>query len=219
VYRDNLRERQPHRARLRKAAAYLSLVAAPEQSADAVLGAVGDLKADAWELHHVRDMLITCLRAAPGEWLALRPDPIGDHLVLRELGADEPMLLRAVDAAGPPGLEQALVTLVRAGQNYPDTAPGLVTALVDADLARWPAVLAIAAAQGGVAAAALERLASRDGTPLPLGELSAALPFDRPKNSTSEKGNPRLRFGGTAVPACGQVIRTSAAAFFAKEYR
>jgi hypothetical protein len=103
VYRDIVRERQPRRTRLRKAAACLSLVAAPEQRADAVLTAVGDLKADARELHDVRDTLITCLRAAPGEGLALRPDPIGDHLVLRELGADEEMLLQAVDAPGRPG--------------------------------------------------------------------------------------------------------------------
>jgi tetratricopeptide (TPR) repeat protein len=69
------------------------------------------------------------------------------------------------------------VTLVRAGQNDPDTATRLVTTLVDADIGRWPVVLAIAAAQGGVAAVALEQLASRDGTLLPLDELSAALPF------------------------------------------
>ena len=110
----------------------------------------------------MRDTLITCLRPGPGEGLALRPDPVGDHLVLRELGADEEMLLRVVDAPGPPGLEQALVTLVRAGQNDPDTATRLVTTLLDADIGRWPTVLAIAATQGGVAAVALEQLASRD---------------------------------------------------------
>ncbi|MDQ3153291.1 MAG: tetratricopeptide repeat protein, partial [Actinomycetota bacterium] len=177
VYRDIVRERQPRRARLRKAAACLSLVAAPEQSADTVLTAVGDLEADARERQDVRDTLITCLRPGPGEGLALRPDPVGDHLVLRELGADEEMLLQAVDAAGPPGLEQALVTLVRAGQNDPDTATRLVTTLLDADIGRWPVVLAIAAAQGGAAAAALEQLASQDETLLPLDELSAALRF------------------------------------------
>ena len=47
VYRDTVRERQPRRARLRKAATCLSLVAAPEPRADDVLTAVGDLKTDA----------------------------------------------------------------------------------------------------------------------------------------------------------------------------
>ena len=182
VYRDNIHDREPRRARLGKAAACLSLVAAPEQHADAVLTAVDDLQTDPRELQDVRDTLITCLRPAPGEGLALRPDPVGDHLLLRELGSDEGLLLRTLTASDEPDLRQvllgqALVTLVRAGQNDSETATRLITSLLDADVARWPAVLAVAAAQGGAAAAALEQLASRADPPLPLAELSAALPF------------------------------------------
>ncbi len=66
---------------------------------------------------------------------------------------------------------------MRAGQNDPDLAARLVTVLLDADVGRWRAVGEIAAPQGGAAAAALELLASRAETPLPLDELSAALPF------------------------------------------
>jgi hypothetical protein len=176
VYRDNVRERAPRRARLRKAVACLSLVAAPEPNADAVLRAVDDLREDPRERHDVRDTLITCLRPAPGEGLALRPDPVGDHLVLRELGTDQGVLLRAVEAGGEPGLVQALVTLVRAGQHDRDSAAGLVTALLDADPGRWRTVLAIAEAQRGAAAAALWHVVAREATTLPLDELSAALP-------------------------------------------
>ncbi|MGH2952272.1 MAG: hypothetical protein ACRDKX_09525, partial [Solirubrobacterales bacterium] len=177
VYRDNVRDRAPRRARLRQAAACLSLLAAPEREADRVLAAVGDLRDDPRERQDVRDTLITCLRPAPGEGLALRPDPVGDHLLLRELGDDDGLLRRALDAGGEQGLKQALVALVRAGQNDPDTATRLITSLLDADIAHWPDVLAIAAAQGGAAAASLEQLASRAQTPLPLAELSAVLPF------------------------------------------
>ncbi|MGH8967468.1 MAG: hypothetical protein ACRDXB_19365, partial [Actinomycetes bacterium] len=177
VYRNNIRDREPSRARLRKAATCLSLVAAPERDADAVLTAVGDLRDDPRERHDVRETLIACLRPAPGEGLALRPDPIGDHLLLRELGEDDGLLTRVLDAGGDQGLGQALVTLVRAGQNDLDTATRLITDLLDADNARWPDVLAIAAAQGGAAASSLEQLASRTQTPLPLDELSAVLPF------------------------------------------
>ncbi|MDQ3885697.1 MAG: hypothetical protein M3308_01440, partial [Actinomycetota bacterium] len=177
VYRDTVRDRAPRRARLRTAAACLSLVAAPEQDADALLTAVTDLKDDPRERHDVRDTLITCLRPAPGEGLALRPDPVGDHLVLRVLGADEDLLLRVIEISGRAALPRALITLVRAGQNDPDTATRLITRLLDADVERWPDVLAIAMTQGGAATASLEQLASRPDTPLPLDELSAALPF------------------------------------------
>ncbi|MBV9013981.1 MAG: hypothetical protein JO272_18395 [Pseudonocardiales bacterium] len=177
VYRNTVHDRKPRRARLCKAAACLSLVAAPEQRADAVLAAVADLRNNSQELYDVRDILITCLRPAPGEGLALRPDPIGDHLLLREFAYDEGLLLRTLDAGGDQELGQSLVTLVRAGQNDPDTASRLITSLLDADIARWPSVLAIASAQGGAAASSLEQLASRAQTPLPLDELSAVLPF------------------------------------------
>ena len=177
VYRDIIHDRAPRRARLRKAAACLSLVAAPEQHADAILTAVSDLRDDPRERQDIRDTLITCLRPAPGEGLALRPDPVGDHLLLRELAHDDGLLPRTLDTGGDQGLGRALVTLVRAGQNDPDTATRLITSLLDADITRWPAVLAIAAAQGDAAASSLEQLALRARTPLPLEELSAVLPF------------------------------------------
>ena len=177
VYRDTVGDRQPRRARLRAAAVCLSLVAAPEQHADAVLTAVTDLEDDPRERRNVRDTLITCLRPAPGEGLALRPEPVGDHLVLRELRADQALLLRTIEASDPAGLPRALITLVRAGQNDPDTATRLITRLLEDDVGRWPEVLAIALAQGGSATSSLEQLACRSDTPLPLDELSTALPF------------------------------------------
>ncbi|MGH3913110.1 MAG: hypothetical protein ACRDTC_06830, partial [Pseudonocardiaceae bacterium] len=166
----------PDRALIRKAAVCVSLVSAFENDAYRVLTAVEELADNAAERLATRRTLVTCLRPAPGEGLALRPDPVGDHLLLRELGADKGLLLRTLDAGGQPGLERALITLVRAGQNDPNTATRLITTLLDADLTRWPSVLAIAATQGGAATSSLEELATRPETPLPLDELSAALP-------------------------------------------
>ncbi|MGH3785720.1 MAG: tetratricopeptide repeat protein [Pseudonocardiaceae bacterium] len=176
VYR-RLAGGEPDRALMRKAAACVSLVAAPETDAYRVLIAVEELADNAAERLATRRTLVTCLRPASGEGLALRPDPVGDHLLLRELGANADLLLRTLDAGGQPGLERALVTLVRAGQNDLDTATRLITTLLDADITRWPDVLAIAAAQGGAAASSLEELAARPETALPLDDLSAALPF------------------------------------------
>ncbi|MDN5851297.1 MAG: hypothetical protein L0K86_00360, partial [Actinomycetia bacterium] len=177
VYRDNVRDRRPSRARLRAAAACLSLVAAPTDRTDTILEAVPDLRADARERHDVRAALISCLRPAAGEGLALRPDPVGDHLVLAELGSDEQLLHRAVDAAGVTGMEQAVITLVRAGQNDADTATRLISSLILADpdaagdTPRWRAVLATAMAQGGAAALSLEDLiVHHDPSPLPLDQ-------------------------------------------------
>ncbi|MGH3937794.1 MAG: hypothetical protein ACRDTG_04040 [Pseudonocardiaceae bacterium] len=176
VYR-RLASREPDRALLRKAAACVSLVSAPENNAYRILTAVEELADNAAERLATRRTLVTCLCPVPGEGLALRPDPVGDHLLLRELGADEGLLLRTLDAAGQPGLERALIILVRAGQNDPKTATRLITTLLDANVTRWPYVLTIAFTQGGAATSSLEELATRPETPLPLDELSAALPF------------------------------------------
>ncbi|MGH8898457.1 MAG: hypothetical protein ACRDZ4_15930 [Egibacteraceae bacterium] len=177
VYRDRVAERQPSRTRLRTAAACLSLVAPTEPQAGSVLEAVTDLAEDARERHDVRDTLVACFRSEAGEGLALRPDPVGDHLLLRELTKDAGLLERTLDAAGEAKLEQALVILVRAGQNDADASMRLITGLLEHDSGRWSAVLSVAAAQGGTALASLERLAARPDTRLPLDELSNAVPF------------------------------------------
>ncbi|MGH8904367.1 MAG: hypothetical protein ACRDYA_22470, partial [Egibacteraceae bacterium] len=177
VYRGRVAERQPSRARLRTAAACLSLVAPTEAQAGSVLEAVADLAQDARERHDVRDTLVACFRSEAGEGLALRPDPVGDHLLLRELGRDAGLLERTLAAAGNARLEQALVTLVRAGQNDAEVSMRLVTGLLEYDPGRWPVVLSVAAAQGGTALASLERLVAEPDTRLPMDELSNAIPF------------------------------------------
>ena len=99
--------------------------AAPTRSSTAV----DDLRDDPRERHDVRDTLITCLQPAPGEGLGLRPDPVGDHLVLTELGTDDRPAAPRGRRRRAKRLAQAVITLVRAGQNDPDTATDLITAL------------------------------------------------------------------------------------------
>jgi len=177
VYRSLAKHGEPERRLLRKAAACVSLVTPDEDEAYDVLAAVKELTKESSERRVIRRTLTTCLRPGPGEGLALRPDPVGDHLLLGELTKDVGLLERTLEAAGQAKLEQALVTLVRAGQSNAEASLRLVTGLLERDPDRWPAVLSVAAAQGGTALAALERLAAEPDSRLPLDELSRVIPF------------------------------------------
>ncbi|MEU0797309.1 tetratricopeptide repeat protein [Amycolatopsis sp. NPDC005961] len=169
----------PDRALLRRAAACVSLVTPPEEAIDTVLTAMTDLAEDPTERRTVRRTLQTCLSSAPGEGLAVRPDPVADHL-LRELLRDDALVHRAVTRAGEDQLEVALLAMDRANQDIPDAVTDLLVTLVDADPSRWRAVLVVAAKRAGVALRALTRLADRPNNPLPLDELSAAIPSSSP---------------------------------------
>jgi len=177
IYRGIAKHAEPERALLRQAAACLSLIAPPEDRADHILVAVNSLAEDPTERRAVRRTLVTCLSPAAGEGLAVRPDPVGDHLLLRELRRDGALLHRSIALAGDTGIDQAIVVLARAGQQDSEAAAHLLRLLLEADPARWPAVLSVAMAQGGVALTVLERLAARPDTPLPLDDISEAIPF------------------------------------------
>ncbi len=176
---------EPDRALLRRAAACVSLVAPTDETVDTVLTAITDLAEDPAERRTVRRTLQTCLSPASGEGLAVRPDPVADHL-LGELLRDDALVHRAVTRAGDGQLEMALLAMDRAGQDIPDVVTDLLVALVAAEPDRWRAVLAVAAKRAGVALNALVRLAGRPDNPLPLDELSAAIPLSSP--SLSELG-------------------------------
>lgn len=177
VYARFVTNSEPERALLRKAAAVVSLVAPPNQEIDAVLSVINDLNDDARERRAVRRTLQTCLNPAPGEGLAVRPDPICDHLILDELGRNPALLHTSLAEVGTDQLGMALAVLNRAGQADVDAAISLITAIADADHGRWPTILAIAAERAGPALTVLEQLVVRSDSPLPLDDVSAALPF------------------------------------------
>src|SRR5262249_39747675 len=175
------------RALLRKAAVCVSLVAATGDAAYRVLSAVEELRDDPAERRRVRRTLTTCLSPAPEEGLAVRPDPVGDHLLLRELDRDPTFLARTLDTAGEQALRQVVSTLTRAGQNNDPAATRHVELLLRADPGRWPTVLDVAATQGGPALAALEELVTAPATPLPLDQISAtSRTVGRSEEHTSE---------------------------------
>ncbi|MEV0902965.1 tetratricopeptide repeat protein [Actinoplanes sp. NPDC049802] len=154
---------------LAEAAACLTLLGpASLDAAAAVLTGVGALAGDArWRRDIARTFEI-CLRQRPGERWAIRPDPIGDHHLLRVLTANPELLGRWLPPdVGDTVLDGALAVLQRAG--------GLLLAdAIRVDPRRWRPVLAIAATQGGPAREALETLAVAH--PLPLAEMSELLP-------------------------------------------
>lgn len=177
VYRDLSGGVRPDRALLRKAAACLTLIAPIDTEAYRVLAAVVELADDAAERRLVRRTLSACLKPALGEGLGVRPDPLGDRLLLRVLDDDADLLHRVLEKTGETSLEQAVVTLVRAGRDNIELPVRLITALIRAQPLRWRVIFSVAVPQGGAATASLENLASESATPLPLDDISEAIPF------------------------------------------
>ncbi|MFL6143551.1 MAG: tetratricopeptide repeat protein [Labedaea sp.] len=168
---------EPDRVLLRKAAVVASLLAPAEPHIDDVLSAVGDLRDDPRERRAVRRTLLTCLCPGAGEGLAVRPDPVGEHLLLREFVHDPALLVAALSRADDAQAETALRTLDSAGQLDSDAAIAMIVAVGEADPGRWRSILVVAGERTGPAETALERLADRPDTPLPLDELSRILPW------------------------------------------
>jgi tetratricopeptide (TPR) repeat protein len=177
VYTSLAADAKPERSLLRKAAAVVSLVTPTDLETGTVLTAIKDLDDDPRERRIVRRTLVACLSPAAGEGLAVRPDPIGDRLLLCEFDRDPVLVHATLARAGEERLEAALVALDRAGQQDSETSIGIITALVKADSERWRTILTVAARQAGPALIALQRLAAHLDTSLPLNELSESLPF------------------------------------------
>ncbi|MCY7341954.1 MAG: tetratricopeptide repeat protein, partial [Pseudonocardia sp.] len=168
---------KPERALLRQAAACVSLVAPTGDTTYPLLAAVEELGDDAAERRAVRRTLVACLSPAPGEGLALRPDPVGDHLVLAELTRRPALLAGTLKRAGEAGLGQAVVTLTRAGQNDAVRATALIAAILRGDPQTWQTVLAVALRVGGAAGQGMATVCAERDCPLPLDEISSAIPF------------------------------------------
>jgi Tetratricopeptide repeat len=169
---------------LAEAAACLTLLTpAPKRAAQA-LTAVERL-VDAKDLREqVAATLVTCLDPGPGEYVAIRPDPIGDHHLLTTLARRPDLLERCLEVGS--GLREgdvgegtltALSVLTRAGRTDRPAAAAHVEALLRTEPGRWPLAATVASALGGVARTVLEDLAAAPETPLPLDDMSAGLPF------------------------------------------
>ncbi|MGV1009116.1 MAG: hypothetical protein ACOYBY_11000, partial [Dermatophilaceae bacterium] len=177
AYTDRTGQPRPNLDLLRQAGAVLTLRQPDPAAADRVLHALPLLATDGPWRDTIRLSMTDCLSPGTGQPLAIRPDPVGDHHLLTTLAAHPDLLTAALAGTGPMELAPALVVLSRAGTENPHPAMHLIEALIRDDPARWPTVLAVAAAMGGAARAALENLVTAPACPLPVDELSEAVPF------------------------------------------
>jgi len=111
------------------------------------------------------------------ETVALRPDPVGERLVLRELASNDVLLTRCFDAANDDERLNACLTISRAAERNERAAAEMAARVLEHRPGMWRPALAVVAAQGGPFTAPLHALAERDDSPLPLTELADTIPL------------------------------------------
>jgi hypothetical protein len=196
--------RKPPRDRLLLAGAATTLVQAGEDDVDATLAHLPVLESNADERDATGQVLIQCVGG--GESVAVRPDPVGDHLVLTRLGTAKRSKLLKLLTTRKRDWTRALTTLNRAGQNDFEAAVTAITSLLTARKKRWPIALDLALTQGGPTLAVLERDVRSDSPSLPLAAVSDAIPLTEflstPLGALVDEARLRqLRSKAAAVPA------------------
>ncbi|PSL57023.1 hypothetical protein B0I31_103783, partial [Saccharothrix carnea] len=133
------------------------------------------------------------------EGFAIRPDPVGERLVLREFGRAGRLLddclppnpstdrRHARDPGDPDALTDALATdwetaqactvLTRAEEFDPEQATALAQRLLTQHTWLWSTAYSVTRKLGGPFATALTQLALREDTPLPLAVLAEEIPL------------------------------------------
>ena len=109
--------------------------------------------------------------------VTLRPDPVGERLVLQTLGSDQEFLGRCLKGANDEEQLNACLTITRAAERDEPGAAALAAAVLDHRPQLWRAALAVFAAHGGPFGAPLLALADRDDSPLPLEQLAESIPL------------------------------------------
>ncbi|MGH3623537.1 MAG: hypothetical protein ACRDQ5_17350, partial [Sciscionella sp.] len=178
--------RRPTRRILRAAGACLSLLTPTAPRLRSVLTAVDTLDDDSLFCDRLAELLTYLLPADPGDGsIALRPDPVADHLILAELaqlqqtksGTKATLLARAVDLAADDEQLTATVVLSRAASLDPARAEEFAAQALHRAPHWWRPALAVAGAMGGPFATALTALAGVSDTPLPLADLAEQIPL------------------------------------------
>ncbi|RSM57204.1 hypothetical protein DMH03_28595 [Amycolatopsis sp. WAC 01376] len=185
---------------LARAGAVLTLIA-PSTTARATKGltAIEELALPTPDRALLIDVLTGLLTPdTADEGFAIRPDPVGERLVLREF-TDTPALLdrcippdpstdqRLAQSPDDPDAYadkrsaitegfRACTVLTRAAEQNLQRALDLTQRLLHHHSYMWSAGLAVALNQGGPFAATLTELAEREDTPLPLAQLANAIP-------------------------------------------
>ena len=130
---------------------------------------------------------------AADDGIAIRPDPVGEHLVVSEM-REPGLLVRSaplnpfeerlfdsndtaeIDARMSEGLRACVVT-TRAAEQYPEGAADLACRLLDVQPQLWRPGFTVALQQGGPFAHVLTEMAERTDTGLPLAVMAAAVPL------------------------------------------
>ena len=163
---------------LRRAATCLTLLAPVPERAGQALQAVPELADAAEWRENIRRTFAECFYAGPGDVLAMRPDPIADHLAVKVLRRDPDLLDRCLASLDNERLPTALANLNRASSTSPEAVSALFADWLRRHSGQWQAVLTVAAAQMGSALNALELIANEDPAVVPLAELAEAIPFE-----------------------------------------
>ncbi|WOX09475.1 tetratricopeptide repeat protein [Streptomyces sp. N50] len=164
---------------LREAGACVSLLAPREDRLDHALTAITELGSDTKRRDEVTALLEELLPTTPEDGtVAVRPDPLGTHLVSAVFRTNHELFGACLKTADTDEQLNACVGVSRlATLSRGADADTLAQTALEAVSELWQPALSLAAAQGGPFVKALESLAAAETTPLPLAELSAALPI------------------------------------------
>jgi tetratricopeptide (TPR) repeat protein len=181
---------------LAQVGAVVTLFSPRRQDAGRLLAGVPALSDSALDRSNVAAALAELLPAEPGtRRLAVRPDPVGDHLALRELAgggpAGEQLLVRCLGALTSRDdaetdeqyaervtaeLTVCYENLTRAAEEDRQRAQWLADTALGRWPQTWPVAFGVTLRQGGPFAAGLEHLAEAEHTPLPLDTLAGTIP-------------------------------------------
>ncbi len=109
--------------------------------------------------------------------VTIRPDPVGERLILRELRPDGTLFRRCLRHANDEERFNACVAITRATEQDDRTATELAAATLTNEPEMWRPALAVTAAQGSPFEPTLLALADRDDSPLPLQQLADTIPL------------------------------------------
>ncbi|MFC7221016.1 hypothetical protein ACFQLX_23075, partial [Streptomyces polyrhachis] len=167
------------KALLREAGACLSLLAPRKERLNEVLNTVVELAGDAKRRDEITALLEDLLPTTPeDDTIAVRPDPIGTHLIAGVFSADDELLGRCLKAAEPDEQLNACVGVSRLSTlRDPAEAASMAFKALHAAPDLWSAALAVAATHGGPFVSALEQFAADEAVSLPLAKLAATLPL------------------------------------------
>ncbi|MFE1437227.1 tetratricopeptide repeat protein [Streptomyces sp. NPDC058739] len=168
----------------RSIGAVLSLLGPTAGRLPHVLSALATFERSRERRNRIATVVTGLLPPDPGDGsIAIRPDPVGEHLMLAELsvvaaapGRDPGLLARALDLADADEVRHACAALTRAADLDTTTAAFLALETLRHRSSVWPDALGVASSQGGPFATALTAWYTHDEPAVAPDELLALIP-------------------------------------------